>query len=395
MDNSPNALPDTLCQAKPKARIAAHNEAVLATSDTDVMFTMGTTGSDQLSSPPMDAADIANPDILESRFSPDILQALLRDQSSGRNILWATDDYAHRGKGYRAQDTIEVPLITGANEGLIKPRSEKAKAVRLARIREKAEVFTPSWVCNRQNNLIDEAWFGRKDVFNLENDDHTWTTNTNKIAFPDTLGKTWRDYVRDVRMEVTCGEAPYLTSRYDTVTGDYIEPMHRIGILDRKFRIVYENNGTDRDPRKWYKWMKIALQSVYGYEWQGDSLLLARENILSSYVRWYMLRFEKCTFPPTKYLLEVIEIITWNIWQMDGLKGVVPNSCVPAPDIDTQLSLFPVEQPTSPPCPACLSGSLRDMPRHTGIHCRIRDWDLPHDGKSKRTIYFYKTLKLK
>ena len=27
-------------------------------------------------------------------------------------------------------------------------------------IRGKAEVFTPSWVCNCQNNLVDDAWFG-------------------------------------------------------------------------------------------------------------------------------------------------------------------------------------------------------------------------------------------
>ena len=29
-------------------------------------------------------------------------------------------------------------------------------------------MFTPSWVCNAQNNLIDDAWFGRKGVFNEE-----------------------------------------------------------------------------------------------------------------------------------------------------------------------------------------------------------------------------------
>lgn len=395
MDTSPNALLDPLCQTKPETLIAAHNQSVTATSDAEAMLTVGTSQGEQLPSHPMNAADIANPDIPESRFYPSILQALLRDRSSGRNILWATDDYAHRGKGYRAQDTIEVPLITGANEGLIKPRSEKAKAVRLARSRAKAEVFTPSWVCNHQNNLIDEAWFGRQDVFNHENDDHTWTTNTDKILFPDTPGRTWRDYVRDVRMEITCGEAPYLVSRYDTVSGEFIPPLNRIGILDRKFRVVYENNGSDRDPRKWYKWMKIALQSVYGYEWQGDSLLLARENILSTYVRWYMLRFGKPTFPPAKRLWEVIEIITWNIWQMDGIKGVIPGSCVPPPDPDTQLSLFPTMQSSPPPCPACRSGNLSDMPRHTGIHCRIYDWDLPHNGKHKHPICFYEALQLK
>ena len=340
----------------------------------------------------VNSAYLANPDIPESRFPTDILQALLYDHSSGRNIIWATDDYADMGAGYRFADTIEVPLITGTNEGLVKPRSEKTKSVQQARSRQKAEVFTPSWVCNRQNNLIDEAWFGRKDVFSHENDDHTWTAIPDPILFPDTKGKTWRNYVKDVRMEITCGEAPYLTSRYDTVTGEPIEPFQRIGILDRKFRIVYEHNGPDRDPKKWYKWMKIALQSVYGYEWQGDNLLLARENILSSYMRWHVLRFGTGKHPSQKILREVIDIITWNIWQMDGLKGVIPGSCVARAEQSPQLSIFP--QPVqSAPCPACMSGNLRDISRHTGIPCRIKDWDLPHDGKYKKELFFYELLK--
>ena len=109
-----------------------------------------------------------------------------------------------------------------------------------------AEVFTPSWICNAQNNLIDEAWFGRKDVFNRElttpDGQHTWKVNEAKITFPE--GKTWKDYVHDIRMEITCGEAPYLVSRYDTTTGCFIPVDRRIGLLDRKLRIISENTAT-------------------------------------------------------------------------------------------------------------------------------------------------------
>lgn len=31
--------------------------------------------------------------------------------------------------------------------------------------------------------------------------------------------KDWRKYVDARRLEISCGEAPYLVSRYDTVTG--------------------------------------------------------------------------------------------------------------------------------------------------------------------------------
>ena len=34
------------------------------------------------------------------------------------------------------------------------------------RTREKAEVFTPSWICNKMNNHCDAEWFGRENVFN-------------------------------------------------------------------------------------------------------------------------------------------------------------------------------------------------------------------------------------
>lgn len=336
---------------------------------------------------------IENPDIPESQFPRDILMALLCDRSSGRNIIWATDDYASYGEGFYFHQPIEYPFITGDYEGIIKPRSVKAKEVQEARVKDKAEVFTPSWVCNKQNNLIDEQWFGRKDVFNHENDDHTWTTNPDKIIFPDTPGKTWRDYVKDIRMEITCGEAPYITSRYDTVTGKFIEPLDRIGILDRKFRVVLENYGEGTEYKKWFKWMRIALESTYGYEYQGDNLLLARENVLSSYIRFYMLRFGKEEFPNVKMLREAIDVITWNFWQMDGLKGVIPSTCKEI-ELPTMADMFSGERASkSMPCPGCASDNLLDMAKHNGIKCKIKDWDLEGDGKHKKEIYFHELLK--
>lgn len=335
---------------------------------------------------------IDTPDIPESKIPENYLALLLYDHSSQKNIIWATDDYAHLGEAYLFYNSIEIPLITGDYEGLIKPRSEKAKDVQDARSKDKAEVFTPSWVCNKQNNLIDEQWFGRTNVFNTETE-NGWITNHNKIEFSDEPGKTWRDYVKEVRMEITCGEAPYITSRYDTVTGKFIDPMDRIGILDRKFRVIYENYGPGTPDHKWTKWMRIALESTYGYEWQGDNLLLARENVLSSYIRFYKLRFGANEFPSEHTMKDIIDIITWNFWQMDGLKGVIPCTCIDK-EIPTTLSIFDDEAATkTEPCPGCKSGELKDMKLHTGIQCRIKDWDLEQDGKRKKEIYFHELLK--
>ena len=166
------------------------------------------------------------------------------------------------------------------------PRVLKHRDTQGARSREMAEVFTPSWICNAQNNLIDEAWFGRKDVFNHEvtskDGTHSWEINPNKIAFPE--GRTWKDYVRENRLEITCGEAPYLVSRYDTTTRTFIPVEKRIGLLDRKLRIVSENTTTTRE---WLEAAKDAYRSIYAYEWQGDSLLLASQTHLISFIEYY------------------------------------------------------------------------------------------------------------
>ena len=152
---------------------------------------------------------------------PSILRLLLEDKTTKKNILWATKDYEALGKGYEEWSEILPELITGEKAKLIQPRSSKAKEEQTARTRDKAEVFTPSWVCNAQNNLIDAQWFGAKNVFNVE-DETGWIVNKSEIPFEETGSKTWEKYVDLKRLEVTCGEAPYLISRYDTVTGDLI-----------------------------------------------------------------------------------------------------------------------------------------------------------------------------
>lgn len=271
-------------------------------------------------------------DILEDcifRLSPDLLNTLLKDHTMSRegiqrNIFWATSDYESLGEGYQYADPILPHLITGDNGHVIMPRVLKSRNTQTARSRDMAEVFTPSWICNAQNNLIDEAWFGRKNVFNTEYTDeqgcHRWKSTDDNIVFPE--NKTWKDYVRDNRLEITCGEAPYIISRYDTTTGEAIPLEQRIGLLDRKLRVVSENTETSGE---WLEWAQEAYKSTYAYEWQGDNLLIAREAMLISFIEYYQQKFGKR--PLLKSINYIAYIISWNVWQMDGLKGVVPNSC--------------------------------------------------------------------
>ena len=298
-----------------------------------------------------------------------LLRVLLKDKSSEGNIIWATDMYAWRGSGFHERDEMTLQAITGRRGNVIKPRIEKSKKEQKERIKKKGEVFTPSWICNQMASGFD-VWFERENVFNVP-DGETWHKTQENITFP--AGKTWRDYVRLKVLEITCGEAPFLASRYDTVTGKWIDVNSRVGLLDRKLRVINENVSDEDD---WLKYAFEAYQSTYGFEWQGDSLLIARENLLFTFIDYYVDKFDK--FPAKDILLSLANIIVWNLFQMDGLKFVVPYSC--EPKIGEQLSLFDEEPSDRESCLGCISG---DNSKHIGIYSIIKNW------RAKTTCRFY------
>lgn len=254
----------------------------------------------------------------------DVIDLLLIDRTTGANITWAVDAYEKsHGAGFGFSDEMKLEQVTGENADMVKPRIAKSAAARAGRTKDKAEVFTPSWVCNLQNGIIDESWFGRPSVFNTMSEDNTeWEPTSGKIDFstvPD--GKTWEDYLDSNRMEITCGEAPYLVSRYDTVTGIDIPIESRIGLLDRKLRVVGENCDT-HDEERLYSLIKRAYKSIYGFEWQGDNLLLARKNLFATFLDyWGMWTGHE---PTVEQKREIAEIISWNIFQMDGIEMTRP-----------------------------------------------------------------------
>ena len=305
-------------------------------------------------------------DILENEIIeqyPEVLDILLRDHTTQKNIFWGTENHEQLGQEYSFEAPILANLITGKRGDLIMPRVQKDSITQHSRVKKMAEVFTPSWICNAQNNLIDNSWFERKDVFNKEiPDEKKWKTNYEKIKFSN--NKTWKHYIRDKRLEMACGEAPYITSRYDTTTGVFISIQDRIGLLDRKLRVINENVSLSRE---WLRAAQIAYKSTYAYEWQGDSLLLARETMLFTFIENYKFKFNK--EPLLKSVKSIAQIISWNVWQMDGLKGVVPNSCKTI-NTSTEI-LFGIEEIKSSPCIGCQKDEITN---HNGKYCLIKDW---------------------
>ncbi|MGV2929235.1 Eco57I restriction-modification methylase domain-containing protein [Macrococcus capreoli] len=234
-----------------------------------------------------------------------LLSILLKDYTTGQNIKWATDSYKQYGEGFYEDREITPNLITGWYDGFIQPRANKAKKDQQFRTKAKAEVFTPSWIVKLQvESVLNEM----KD-----------------LSFDDFINTTW--------LEITCGEAPYMVNRYDMDTGELISLSERNGFIDKKFQLLNQQVNTKDD------WMKYAIkifQSSYGYEYQGDSLLLARENLLLTFIDNYKNQFDEV--PENKLMRVIAEIISRNVFQMDGLKFSIPHSTYNK--LQVQLSLF-------------------------------------------------------
>lgn len=324
-------------------------------------------------------------DVYESdlRRQGPLLDILLLDRTSSRiakknrNIIWATDSYVTTGKRcdpFLPTKQIGPGLVTGAYSTLIQPRAAKSKDEQKRRTKDKAEVFTPLTIVDEMNSAIDRA------IGENAPDDHTW-----------------QDYIRLLKLEITCGEAPYIVSRYDpTSTVGKLKPIgRRVGFLDKKLDVVNKRTNK-RDPDEWFRWVIEAYKASYGYEWQGDNLLIARENLLYTFYDYWRAKFGKSDkdLPPMEWRIEIATIISWNIWQMDGLKYVKPMSRKqtrqePVSVDKNQTVLFVAEKPKKImlECEGC---RLNDPLKHTGQKALIKDWTI--NGKTGKNVEFVSLL---
>ena len=287
----------------------------------------------------------------DSRYPTRILETLLQDRTTGRNIIWADNEYEALGEGYMGDDEITVEKITGLSSGVIKPRIAKEQEHQSKRTKSRAEVFTPSWLCNQMNNDIDAVWFNRRDVFNIE-DNQAWHIVQEPIIFPKKRGRGWRAYIESPHLEITCGEAPFVCSRYDTVTGEILPVDKRIGFLDRKLRVASEKT---KSRHEWVKWALCALKASYGFEYQGDNLLLARINVFETFCEHLRERWGMCITDDE--LDQAAWIVSWNFWQMNGLTCAVPTNKI---DTIIQSAFFEYEEPIPEPIQSSIFDLLDD-----------------------------------
>jgi hypothetical protein len=299
-----------------------------------------------------------NIDIKESilRRTGSLLEILLIDRTTKKNIIWATDSYEKYGKDFYLNKQIKSELITGEYSKLIQPRAAKSLEEQKYRTKDKAEVFTPLSVVGQINKSVD-----------------TVVTKNN-----------WQDYVKELKIEITCGEAPFIVSRYNPTsnTGKLIKLKNRVGFLDKKLKVVFKYCDNKKE---WLFWVKEAFKASYGYEWQGDNLLIARENLLFTLIDYYEAKFNQK--PSLKIQEEFAEIISWNIFQMDGLRYVVPLSCHHEikiiPSIQTLFEEIP-EKVEKYECEGCKYSRPN---KHNGKYVKIMDW------KNNKIIRFVDLIK--
>ena len=238
------------------------------------------------------------------KYIPD----LLIDKTTGENIIFAEDEY----EGYNLTDhyTEDIMKELIASKQL-NYRVRKSLEHQKARTKKNAEVFTPSWICDQMITMCEPP-------------------------------EDWQEFVQSTWLEITCGECPYLVNLYDSTTGEKVPIDKRIGVLDRKFRLINKHivqkdfNNEKSYKRKWIDTMYDAMRSTYGYEFQGDNLFIARVNVLRCFVENFYVKWNK--MPPDAIIRKAIEIIQWNLWQMDGLKDTVPFSDTPAKIMDWKLN---------------------------------------------------------
>lgn len=290
-------------------------------------------------------------------YGTDTLSSLLRDRSTKKNIIWAGSEYVKLGDGYEPYDEITVEKIADRHYGTIEPRVVKGVDRQAWRTKSKAEVFTPSWLCEKMVDRMDDAFFGDEpDVFDCDASD----AHSDVVARLGDGGR-WRDYVDNCLLEITCGEAPFVCSPYDATTGDLLAVSERIGFLDRKLRVVTAF-ATDED--EWLKWAYRALESSYGYEYQGDNLLIARINVFNTFADHLRDRWGRR--PTEQEARRAALVISWNFWQMDGLRGCAPSEWGVSEEKPAQMSLFDIM--------GYSIGEPEPEQPQLAVPCKIYDW---------------------
>ena len=101
-------------------------------------------------------------------------------------------------------------------------------------------------------------------------------------------------------------------------------------------------------------------------------MLIARENLLYTLIDYYQAKFKQS--PTNKVQEEFAEIISWNIFQMDGIKYIVPMSCHHESKIILGARTIFGDMPDTVEKYECEGCKYNRPDKHNGKYVKIMDW---------------------
>lgn len=108
-------------------------------------------------------------DILEWHVPEEILAVLLKNGKTERNLIWATDDYAARGKGFGANGSAirQLPTAEIDSNGIRHLPSDEIRPAVISEFDQDAVIAFPN--CH---TLCDElSWSHYSTLIKVENED--------------------------------------------------------------------------------------------------------------------------------------------------------------------------------------------------------------------------------
>ena len=150
----------------------------LTSGDAPSSTSVSSPESASFGSMPEDVTPISIPEDVARFEKLGVLGTLLKDRTTGKNIVWATDAYEVLSSAFNKRNEIFPRYITGKYAHVIKRRALKNKDEKSALTKKHAEVFTPSWIVKLMVDAADAA-----QVQNLKDDknngEHHSTKQTN------------------------------------------------------------------------------------------------------------------------------------------------------------------------------------------------------------------------
>lgn len=232
-----------------------------------------------------------------------VINELMADQTTGENITWGVQpSYIQRVAAHEFIKYQDLKRIArGHNRNVHYPLPSNYRYFINAGIPE--ELLNPNYVSDGSRKTI-----------------------THEVSF---LRKKW--------MEADCAEGFTLATVYAPASGRILPVNERTGFIDIKLNLI---SRLCDSPDAWIILARYAVGSCYGFEVNGDNLFLTRINVLSSILDFFKNKFDS----PLNFqeVEEFANIISWNIFQLDGYTHSIPHFILK----DKSIAYAPIVEPS-------------------------------------------------